>query len=214
MRYLFIDFETTGLDATKDQVTQVGLVWWDSKVGLSEKRSYYVRLRTGMKIPAEIVDLTGITPTLLREQGISESKVFGVIGYYIGKSDVVVAQHAPFDFSFLAQHNIHPQKFICTRSLSKMIDPTLSSSLKNVYNRLFGMDVPRHHDALWDCIATRHILRVQMVRAEIMDIEYGNTIINDPERPLTFIPRYSNVVPLVKEVSSNDGVASSQTEGS
>lgn len=70
MRVLGIDFESTGLDVTKDRITEIGLVLWDvpTKRPLLTIGIFY-HDETYPPLSAEIRELTGITDELLREFG-------------------------------------------------------------------------------------------------------------------------------------------------
>jgi DNA polymerase III epsilon subunit-like protein len=69
MLILGLDTETQGLDATKDRVTEWGLVLWDSETKQPVRISGFL-----VKVPGgvsnEIEKLTGITNEMLEKYGV------------------------------------------------------------------------------------------------------------------------------------------------
>lgn len=70
MRILGLDFETTGLDPQIDQVTEVGIVLFDTDTKQPVRVSGYL-VQTELGITSEITDLTGITSGMLEAYGIT-----------------------------------------------------------------------------------------------------------------------------------------------
>ncbi|AWD93088.1 3'-5' exonuclease [Bacillus phage vB_BceM-HSE3] len=197
--YAIIDFETTGLDAENNQIIEMACIKTDLKRTLGV---YHTYVKLGDKfdeVPEFIVGLTGVT-TELTTTGLTEEEALSGLNNFIyseGRFDnvVVVAQHVPFDFSYMDKFTYQPVRFLCTRTLSKLIEPEFSSSLKDVHLRLFGRPVPNHHSALADVEATYQVLVAQLDRAKekgLTDIE--NVVANTAERPLKFIPAYGRVI--------------------
>jgi DNA polymerase-3 subunit epsilon len=71
MRVLGLDFETNGLNTAEDRITEIGAVLWDvqTKTPLLME-GIYLHDDTYPPQPAEIVRLTGITDSTLREFGL------------------------------------------------------------------------------------------------------------------------------------------------
>lgn len=93
---IFLDVEATGLNIRTDRITQLALVPFtydangiivDAGVGLS----YYDD--PGVPIPAEVVELTGITDEMVRGQKIDEAAV----GELVSSAGIVIAHHASYD---------------------------------------------------------------------------------------------------------------------
>lgn len=70
MRVLAIDFETSGLEPSKDRIIEIGCALWDTdrKVVL-EAAGFLLRLPIDVKLDPVITKLTGITPGDLEEFG-------------------------------------------------------------------------------------------------------------------------------------------------
>lgn len=95
-----LDLETTGLDATKDQITEIGAVLWDTEINQPIK-FFNKLLQIEGPIPPEIVKLTGITDELLNKYGELPSEVFYEFLEFQAEADVFLAHNAPFDRGFL-----------------------------------------------------------------------------------------------------------------
>ncbi|MEI2356091.1 3'-5' exonuclease [Mesobacillus zeae] len=182
--YVVLDLETTGLDYTKEQITEIGAIKIDSEFNEIKRFHTMVALAPGKEIPEFITKLTGITAEHL-EGAPTEQCSLELLEEFIGDS-VVVAQNAPFDLSFISRGGIEPKSFICTRALARFVEPELSASLKDVAARN-GIQLNGHHRALNDVEATIKVLKLYTKKAERCC--YQNTVIDEPSRPLKFTPK-------------------------
>ncbi|QHZ58628.1 3'-5' exonuclease [Brevibacillus sp. NSP2.1] len=188
--YTFIDLETTGLDYRTDQIIEIAAVKTDLEREYGRFQTF-VRLEEGRELPELITDLTGIIKEDLHDDLWGDWSVIP-LAWFIGES-TAVAHNAPFDLAFLHAHNIHPESFVCTRALAKLVEPTELPSLKDVCAR-HGVDLTGHHRAMNDVLATIEVFRKLAPIAEARGIEYRNVVVNSPERPLTFVPYNAKVV--------------------
>ncbi|MFQ3451807.1 3'-5' exonuclease [Bradyrhizobium sp. UFLA01-814] len=98
-RAVFLDVETTGLDTLKDSVIELAMLPFDydadgTIVGIGE---VFVSLRDpGVRIPAEVTKLTGITDEMVVGASIDPAQVEGIVG----PAAVVIAHNAGFDRPF------------------------------------------------------------------------------------------------------------------
>jgi DNA polymerase III subunit epsilon len=98
-RGVFVDVETTGLDASKDAVIELGMVPFDytldgTIVAVGEP---FGSLRDpGIPIPAEITALTGITDEMVRGVSIDPDEVSA----FIDQAALVISHNASFDRPF------------------------------------------------------------------------------------------------------------------
>lgn len=183
--YVFLDLETTGLDYQTEQITEIGAIKVDDNLDEIDRFHTMVALEEGRELPEFITKLTGITADDLIGAP-SEANALAELAHFIGDS-IVVAQNAPFDLSFISRGGIYPDTFICTRALVQYIEPELSASLKDVCERN-GIDLNGHHRALNDVEATIKVF--DMYRAFIDDkYPLFNTVMDEPSRPLRFIPK-------------------------
>lgn len=103
MRIVGIDFETTGLDPTTDQVTEIGAVLfdWERKIPLQMLSCF---VRTAKPLDEEIVRITGITDEMLAEFGREESGAFTALDHLIDRADYAMAHNGgEFDLPFYKQ---------------------------------------------------------------------------------------------------------------
>lgn len=103
MYWLGIDFETTGLEAKKDRITEVGAVLWDMKnhkpVQIFNELVY--DFDTGVpNITPEITKLTGIDQQMLTDFGVHTASALTQIAEMSERADFFVAHNAPFDKGF------------------------------------------------------------------------------------------------------------------
>ena len=165
MRLLGIDFETTGLDPQKDEITEIGYAVVDTD---NYKKPLVLRSQlcsTQTAIPKEITTLTGITNDLLSEVGVdvksalvslvSTAKKYGVSHF--------VAHNAPFDRAFL-EENIKKAKidpfeisWIDTKKDIPWAIPIRNTSLITVAAE-HGFLNPFPHAALFDVFTMLKVL--------------------------------------------------------
>lgn len=122
MRLLGLDFETTGLDTSKERITEAGMVLWDvelkrpmTTVGVFYHDESYPPLSD------EIKRLTGLTDEILREFGTAPKGNLEWLERYCSthKVDYIVAHNGEnFDKPLLfAELHRHDVPGICLRSL-------------------------------------------------------------------------------------------------
>lgn len=186
--FLVLDFETTGLDYKTEQVIEVGAIKYDENYNEVATFHTYVKLHDGNRLSDFIKDYTGITDNML-EYGMSEQSAMSVIWSMIDSDTIVVAQFAPFDFAFLSNYDIYPQKFICTKSLTQQADGVgVSSSLTPTCERL-GIQLIDAHRAMNDVEATAKVLQYRLAQ----NLKYvENFIMERSDRAVnTFVPKYT-----------------------
>jgi DNA polymerase-3 subunit epsilon len=188
--YVVLDLETTGLDYRTEQITEIGAIKIDDDFNEIDRFHTMVALHDGNELSEFITNLTGITPEDLVGQP-SESDALEDLKEFIGDS-IVVAQNAPFDLSFLWNGGIQPKQFLCTRSLVRYVEPELSASLKDVTERN-GIELNGHHRALNDVKATIEVMKLYLAKIDEDVYDPFNIVIDEPNRPLNFGPRYSAV---------------------
>ena len=110
---IFLDTETTGFDGSRDRIIELAFIV--KTQGNYVEIDDYIRLPEGSVIPEKIVELTGITESLLEMNGIDEEIAARVLGFSMksGKT-LIVAHNAQFDLDFVrgmfARHSErHPE---------------------------------------------------------------------------------------------------------
>lgn len=183
MNYVIIDFETTGLNYKQDQVIEMAAIKLDKD--FNEISSFHTLVSYWGELPEFITNLTGIRSTDLKG-AMTQSKAFEILKEFL-KDSVVVAQHAPFDLSFLSMYDIAPPIFICTKSLTQQIEPAESSSLGPTCERL-GIKLEKAHRAIDDARATGKVLEHRLKNND-GSLFVFNTLVVAKDRPLNFIPK-------------------------
>ncbi|MGV3538261.1 MAG: PolC-type DNA polymerase III [Rufibacter sp.] len=152
-----LDFETTGLGATKGRVIEIAALKGSVRKVVSQ---FQTMVRLKGKVPAKTTEITGIKQEDVA-QGLEERTAFLMLQELIGDS-VVVMHNAPYDLSFLynAYHRLkfppvqHP--FLDTLSVCRLRQPS-PRSLPDMC-RVYNIPLPRWHRALPDATATWHLL--------------------------------------------------------
>jgi len=182
--YIVFDFETTGLEADKEQVIEIASAKLDENLNPIDTFTTLVALEEGRKLPQFIRQLTGITAEDLEGQ-MPEPEAMAKLKEFIGDS-IVVAQFASFDLSFLAKVLV-PEKFICTRSMARLLRPEEYASLSNLI-KIYGIENLDPHRAYADVEATIEVFKRQKAECDEKGIEYMNVLIDSNERPLKYVP--------------------------
>jgi DNA polymerase-3 subunit epsilon len=99
MLILGLDTETQGLDASKDRVTEWGLVLWDSETKQPVRISGFL-----VKVPGgvsnEIEKLTGITNEMLEKYGVDPAAAMKAVQGMVAQAEYLVAHNKDFDKAF------------------------------------------------------------------------------------------------------------------
>ena len=103
-RLFLFDTETTGLDFSRDEIIEFAAVVVEQKNGVPtviEEYDELITLSPGGFVPANIVELTGITNEDIRERGIPKTRLCCDIARMIQGNTLLLAYNAHFDLSFL-----------------------------------------------------------------------------------------------------------------
>ena len=169
--FLVLDFETTGLDATKNNILSLGYtVICNNKVQLS--RNVYFIIRQENQLSSQNVSIHQITDSDA-EQGVSlKHAIDCLLSDLSGK--VLVAHHASIEQKFLNAACLKlygfelPVRIVDTMQLEKKRLERRHSGIKQNQLRLFNIrkayGLPRYkaHNALEDAVSTAELLLVQI----------------------------------------------------
>ncbi|OMI07673.1 hypothetical protein BVL54_19810 [Bacillus paralicheniformis] len=194
--YTILDFETTGLDYQEEQVIEIGALKLDRHLNPVSSLNCLVKLERGRELPEFITNLTGITAADLQNGIYNELTALKMLQTFIG-NDIVVAQFASFDLSFLSKV-MTPSRFICTRSASRLLDPEKKAGLKDLVPR-YGANLDKHHRAMADVEATAEVFKSMMARMMLEGYhmkEILNRMVDSEERPLKYIPKNAKTITL------------------
>lgn len=189
--YTVIDFETTGLNYKIDEVIEIAAIKLNKK--FEQVGELHLYCSTNLKVSKFITDLTGLNNVFLAENGIEPWDGMSILDKFIDDS-IVVAQHAPFDLSFLELVEGY-YNFYCTRSMLLAEYPTESSSLKPSCDRL-GIKLENAHTALNDVKATAELFKYLMTEHHCWSMK-NKLVIND--RTLNYIPHLTDEIKHVND---------------
>lgn len=190
MGYVFIDIETTGLDAGKSFITEIAAIKTNGYGDIEDSLQRLVRLPKGETVPTFITELTGITDDMLAEQGRDFDLAIGELEEFIGDA-VVVAQYAPFDLSFIERH-FEVLHFFDTRTLAYALDLP-SANLEGLAAH-YGIEMGKHHRAMDDASTCRYIFFAQAfdMESKMMNVgDYLNVVGTKPERIPSVYPTHT-----------------------
>lgn len=168
-RLVVYDLETTGLDVEHDRIIQIAGEIWEPND--PDPWSFDFLINPGIPIPAEIVDLTGIsnadviTKPKFKDLAADLIKIFldaDIAGWGILKFDSKMLdeefKRAGMDFG------LQNRKILDSRVLWRSREPKNLASAADFYCGL--KDNGQAHRADWDAHATARILEEQLTRYE------------------------------------------------
>jgi DNA polymerase III subunit epsilon len=117
---LYVDLETTGLDASKHQIIEIGLLLFSFNPATGKIYEFLEEYSSfqdpGVPIPTEITTITGITTEMVEGMAMDHGKVDALISH----SDLLISHNARFDRAFLDPVFSASQDFIWGCSMSQI----------------------------------------------------------------------------------------------
>src|SRR2546421_8534277 len=163
MEYVALDLETTGLDAGRDRVIEVGAVVFTA----DGVRATLERLgNPGRTVPEAVLRLTGIDPEQLSAAPPPEVVLRELAALLPDRQ--AVGHGARLDVEFLVSAGLWPegQEILDTLEIARILMPGAASHSLPVLVTELGLDQPRPHRALDDADATRQpLLRLRELGA-------------------------------------------------
>jgi DNA polymerase III epsilon subunit-like protein len=160
-RVLFLDTETTGLDAGADRVIEVGVVEVKGDVDVGAWSSL---VRADQAVPARVTQITGITDAMTAA-GIAERDAVVVLAAMFARVDAVVAWNAAFDRAFVAAAfaragiTLPSTPWFCALEAARLRRPDLKGYRLDLVARDLGVATGRSHRALDDARCALHVWR-------------------------------------------------------
>jgi predicted DnaQ family exonuclease/DinG family helicase len=165
--YVALDIETTGLDADRDAVTEIGVVKFRDGEVISTWSSLVNPRR---HIPYKIQRLTGITPEKVKDAP-TISQVLSRLADFVGEAPIV-GHNVQFDLGFLRQQRLFIRnQGIDTFELASILIPEAPRYSLTVLAETLGIDVSQAHRALSDAVVTKDLFLSLMDRARSMDLQ-------------------------------------------
>ncbi len=155
---VLLDTETTGLDPRKDKVIELAMIafGFDERGRVCRVRERFQAFNDpGRPIPAEVVELTGITDEMVRGRSIDPDAVARVVGPAV----VVIAHNAAFDRPFVeALHPVFATKaWACSLSEIPWSEAGIGSAKLDYLAMRYGLFHDGHR-GLTDCEVLLEIL--------------------------------------------------------
>lgn len=146
---VFVDLETTGADAQRDRITEIGVV----EVGPDGIVEWDTLLDPGIGIPPFIQRLTGISDDMVRGQPKFASIAEALEERLQGK--LFIAHNARFDYGFLKNEFRRAgltfrADVLCTVRLSRALFPSVERHGLDALISRFGLQPKARHRALAD----------------------------------------------------------------
>ncbi|MFD1485328.1 type I-E CRISPR-associated endoribonuclease Cas2e [Lacticaseibacillus baoqingensis] len=157
--FVVLDVETTGLDATLDQMIAIGAARF---VPGEAVQSFYHLIQIEQQLPAEIVSLTGITDDELAQKGVPLATVLMALKDFI-QMRPIIGYHVGFDEKFITMavrtldQDKWANKFIDLMPVVKRVDRFLDSYQLGAVLKRYGIVNSQPHNALADAQATMRL---------------------------------------------------------
>jgi predicted DnaQ family exonuclease/DinG family helicase len=150
-----LDIETTGLDAQKDAIIEIGAVRFNGKRIEGE---WQTLIHPGRPIPPFITQLTGITDQMVLKAPAIRSMLPDLV-HFIGDSPIL-GHNIGFDLGFLRKQkkDLFPSnEIIDSYELAAVLLPNASRYNLGALAAALGVPLPATHRALDDAHATRGV---------------------------------------------------------
>lgn len=156
-RFVVVDCETSGLDASRDRLLSVGAVAVrGGRVALAESYAALVRQDAPSARDNVLVHGIGAAAQLA---GCAQADVVAELDRFVGDG-VPVAFHAPFDAAILKRAGLPARRWLDLDPLAHALFPGRNSASLDEWLAAFGIEHPGRHDALLDALATAELLLV------------------------------------------------------
>lgn len=152
--FVVFDIETTGLSSKHDMITEIGAVKVRNGAVVDQ---YSALVNPQMKIPFEIVELTGITNEMVANERTIDLVLPEFLDF-IGKAPVV-AHNAKFDVGFIREQSMRLHldfnpTVLDTIDLAKLIITEIKRYNLKRLTRYLNVSLVNHHRAVDDANAT------------------------------------------------------------
>ncbi len=162
-----LDIETTGLDADKDAIIEIGAVRFSAQRVEAE---WSTLINPGRRIPPFITQLTGITDQMVL-QAPPLRAVLNELTDFVGNA-YILGQNIGFDLGFLNRYGILGQnETLDTYELAAVLMPGASRYNLGALAQALSVPLPATHRALDDARATRAVYLSLYEEALLLPLE-------------------------------------------
>jgi DNA polymerase-3 subunit epsilon len=195
----FVDIETTGMDAGRERITEIGVVAVDVDGDAIRVDEWSTLVNPQRPVPSEIRWLTGIDNEMLRAAPPFAAIADELIDRLRGA--LFVAHNARFDYGFLRAEFARAgfawrAPTLCTVRLSRMLYPDRAPhSLDAIIDR-FGIDGEQRHRALGDARALWRFVDTLYRRLPRAEIDAAvERLLSRPSTPSRLAPEALDEIP-------------------
>lgn len=166
-----IDFETTGVNLTLDEICEVAIVTYDKDFKIEQE--FRSLCKTYKPIPPDVSEIHGITNEMVEDKPYFDELIPTVLQLIKGR--IICGQNIrKFDLPLLAEKcllsdyafEINDYRTLDTLVIETVLKPRNLSFLYKLYT---GKDLDGAHSALVDCKASMEVLQAQ-VKENNLDI--------------------------------------------
>jgi ATP-dependent DNA helicase DinG len=181
-----IDIETTGLDANKDAIIEIGAIKFN---GHRIEDEWSTFINPNRHIPENITSLTGIDDSMVRNAP-RIGEVLEELAGFVGECPVL-GQNVRFDLGFLQRQRILLfNTVVDTYEMASVLLPTASRYNLGALGQLLGIPLSASHRALDDARVTHAVyIRLMDIAAEL-SLELLAEIVRNGE-PLDWDANYA-----------------------
>lgn len=166
---LYVDVETTGLDAARDRIIEAAAVLFEYAVDggriFAIRNSYSAFEDPGRRIPDAVTRMTGITTEMVAGHRIDE----GTLEALVEQAALVVAHNAPFDRGFLERRLavFGTKPWACSKADIPWAQHGCASSSLDYLLYRHCAEFHNAHRALDDCLAGVHALATPLANGAL-----------------------------------------------
>lgn len=166
MKTIFLDFETTGLDVSKDRIVSIGTV---IKNGKKTEKKHRI-INPGIPIPEEAVSVHGITNEQAEKEGVPFKKIAKSFADILKGDDVTIVGYNILSYDLPLLYYELERSGVDANFLSGVKVVDLYLVFKNIMPRTLegavkfftGEDMEDSHNSLEDSIACMFVLKQVM----------------------------------------------------
>lgn len=172
--FVALDLETTGLDADRDTILEIGVVKFK---GNRVEDEYSTLINPGRPISAFISQLTGITDAMVTGKP-SIRQVLPELERFVGDA-VIVGHNIKFDLSFLRKQRLfNDNDSLDTYDLAAVLMPAAGRYSLGSLAQALNIILPATHRALDDARVTHALYRQLFERALALPLDVLAEIVN------------------------------------